>query len=77
MDRTKTYYVKCFTTSLMNRLVEHESNSLMEQYDVCKEELDQLDVPLHVKEQYMQNLDHAFEHVQMYINGIDDMYLVH
>src|SRR5699024_1937532 len=39
VNGTMSYYVERFKTSIMNRLVENEASTLLEQYNVCKHEI--------------------------------------
>ena len=76
MNGTMSYYVERFKTSIMNRLVENEASTLLEQYNVCKHEIKLLELPTETKEKYLQNLDDAFDHIQLYIKGSEEMYIL-
>ncbi len=76
LNGTVPYYVERFKTSIMNRLVENEAITLSEQYNICKQEIELLELSTDTKTSYLQNLDDAFDHIQLYINGSEEMYIV-
>ncbi len=73
MNGTVTYYAERLMTSIMNRLVESEAMTLSEQYTVCKKEIELLDESLHVREHYLNNLEKAYDHIQLYMNGTEQI----
>lgn len=73
MGGTVPYYVEQFMTSIMNRLVENESITLTEQFHLLKQEIEQLDEPKVVKENYLRNLNNAYHHVQLNIKGTEEI----
>jgi len=76
LNGTVPYYVERFKTSIMNRLVENEAITLSEEYNICKQEIELLELPTDKKTSYLQNLDDAFDHIQLYINGSEEMYIL-
>jgi len=68
---TVPFYMDCFMTNIMNRLVECETMTLSAQYEVYKQEIDVLHEASDVKEDYLRNLNDAYNRIKLAIKGED------
>ncbi len=72
MQGTLQYYKEQFTINVMNRLIENETISLSEQYEVYKENINALKETEELKDIYLKNLNKAYEWIQLYMTGSDN-----
>lgn len=76
MQGTLQYYKEQFKINVMNRLVENETMSLSNQYEMYKENINALDETEELKEIYLKNLNKAYEWIQLYMIGSDEEILL-
>lgn len=56
----------------MNRLIENETMNLSDQYEMYKENINALEETEEQKEIYLNNLNKAYEWIQLYMVGADE-----
>lgn len=75
MNGSTQYYIECFKTSIMNRLIENEAMTLSDQYELYKENIEKLEETAELKATYLENLNKAYDWMQLYINGEEEILL--
>ena len=76
MQGTLQFYKEHFKINVMNRLIENETMSLSDQYEMCKENINALEETEELKEVYLNNLNKAYEWIQLYMIGADEELLL-
>ena len=76
MNKSKSYYFERFSATIMNRLVESESNSLLEQYNMYKKDIEDTKMAEIKKAEEMKNLKTAYKFVRMYLSGTEELSLI-
>ena len=72
MQGTLQYYKEHFKINVMNRLIENETMNLSDQYEMYKENINALEETEEQKEIYLNNLNKAYEWIQLYMVGADE-----
>lgn len=75
MNGSTQYYIECFKTSIMNRLIENEAMTLSDQYELYKENIEELRESADLKASYLESLNKAYDWMQLYIKGEEEMLL--
>ncbi len=75
MNGSTQYYIERFKTNVMNRLIENEAMTLSDQYELYKENIEKLEESADLKATYLENLNKAYDWMQLYIKGEEEMLL--